>query len=87
MSEDQNVNKEKANLYGSVFNNKHGNEVLNDLLNFSGFYADTFVPNDPYSTAYAAGPTKSIASHLEFPQQEQRNLLMSERKWKLYSYH
>ena len=66
MSEDQNVNKEKANLYGSVFNNKHGNEVLNDLLNFSGFYADTFVPNDPYSTAYAAGQRRVLLRILSF---------------------
>ena len=66
MNQKEPASKEKANLYASVFDNKNGREVLNDLVGFTGFMADTFVPNDPYTTAYAAGQRRVLLRILSF---------------------
>lgn len=66
MIQKDSINKEKANLYASVFDNKNGRELLNDLISFTGFMSDTFVPNDPYTTAYSAGQRRVILRILGF---------------------
>lgn len=69
------INKEKSNLYSLVFNTREGQEVLEDLLSFSGFYADTFVPNDPYSTSYAAGQRRVVLRILSFLNKKEKGLI------------
>lgn len=55
------VNKEKASLYNSVFSTKEGNDVLEDLIMFVGYYGDQFVPGDPCITSYNCGQRRVVS--------------------------
>lgn len=45
----------KRKAYKSVFSTSQGEEVMKDLYVFCGQNAPTFVPGDPYASAYKEG--------------------------------
>lgn len=55
------INKEKASLYGSVFNNSNGSLLIDDLIAFSCYHGDPFVPGDPCVTAYNCGQRRVVS--------------------------
>ena len=59
------VEKAKQEMYSSVFNTKQGQEVIDDLDKFTGFFADTFVP-DSNTNAYMLGQRRVLLRILSF---------------------
>ena len=51
--------KEKASLYSAVFNNPDGRKVVDDLINFVGYFGEGFA-TDPYSTSYNCGQRRVV---------------------------
>lgn len=48
-------NKELSKAYKSVFSTGDGKKVLKDLLRTGRYNEPTFVPNDPYTSAFNEG--------------------------------
>ena len=57
----QSINKDKAALYGAVFNNPNGQEVIKDLMQFVGYMGDPFAPADPHVTSYNCGQRRVVS--------------------------
>lgn len=51
--------------YKKVFAGKDGEVVLADLMKAGGCFGTTFVPNDPYSSAYNEGARSMILRILD----------------------
>lgn len=47
--------KTRNTAYKTIFNTPQGKEVLKDLLKFCHFDSPTFMPNDPYTSAFNEG--------------------------------
>jgi hypothetical protein len=62
----QQMNREKVKLYSQVFNTPAGREVVKDMMNFCGFFGDTFQPHDPYQTSYNCGKRRVMTRILNF---------------------
>lgn len=45
----------RSQAYKAVFSGVHGEKVIADLTKYCHHNTPTFVPNDPYSTAFAEG--------------------------------
>ena len=60
------IDKEKMKIYSDVFDNDAGRKVIQDLVNFTGFFGDTFTPNDPSTNAYCLGQRRILLRILKF---------------------
>lgn len=47
--------RSKSQAYKKVFSGVHGEAVLSDLVKYCHHKTPTFVPNDPYASAFGEG--------------------------------
>lgn len=67
--------KNKSKSYKKLFkDNKEGEEVLADLLNFCGQYKSSHSPNDPYASAFNEGKRRVILRILNFIKMEEKEI-------------
>lgn len=71
------VEKTKQQTYSAVFNTKQGQDVIDDLVKFTGFFADTF-SSDSNMNAYMLGQRRVLLRILSFANKRNASELAEE---------
>ena len=60
------IDRHKAQLYSNVFDNPQGRKIIEDLVSITGYFGDTHVAGDPFSTAFNCGQRRILNRILNF---------------------